>query len=104
MNATLPLLAGSAERLEATLPDPVPVHVAAQVLGVALSTAYAMCHRFVACKARGDVAGMRDAIPCIKPGLSRYVIPRAAFVAFYTNAGLSDELVRELYGEAAVGS
>jgi hypothetical protein len=90
----------SAEQLEASLPDPVPVKKAAEVLGISAATAYAMCHRFIAAKLHGDVAGMRDAIPCIKPGPSRYVIPRAAFVAFYTSAGLSRELLAELYGPA----
>lgn len=93
----------AAEELERSLPDPVPVREVAKVMGVSVATAYAMCHRFIAAKVRGDVAGMRDAVPCVKPGPSRYVVPRAAFIAFYVSAGLPRELLEELYGRPATG-
>jgi len=93
----------SAQELTAILPDPVPAKLAAEVLGVSEDTCYEMCRAFIAAKARGDMAGMRNGVPCIKPeGRRRFIIPRAAFVAFYTAAGLSDDLLRELYGEGAI--
>ena len=95
----------SAQELAALLPDPVPAKLAAKTMGVSEDTAYGMCRAFIAAKNVGDLAGMRNGIPCIKPeGRRRFIIPRAAFVAFYTHAGLSDDLLRELYGNRAVAS
>jgi hypothetical protein len=93
----------SARELKDQLPDPVPVKVAAKFLGISEDTCYGMCKAFIAGKNVGDLAAMRGGLPCIKPeGRRRFIIPRAAFVAFYTAAGLSDDLLRELYGDRAV--
>jgi hypothetical protein len=95
----------SAQELAALLPDPVPAKLAAKTMGVSEDTAYGMCRAFIAAKARGDWPACRNGIPCIKPeGRRRFIIPRCAFVAFYTHAGLSDDLLRELYGDRAVAS
>jgi hypothetical protein len=95
----------SAQELAALLPDPVPAKLAAKTMGVSEDTAYGMCRAFIAAKARDDVPGMRNGIPCIKPeGRRRFIIPRTAFINFYIKAGLSDDLLRELYGDRAVAS
>jgi hypothetical protein len=88
-----------AEQLETTLKDPVPMRDVARVMGVSVTTAYAMAHRFLAAKAHGDIAGMRDAVPCIRAGEGRIIVPRAVFIAFYVGAGLSRELLTALYGQ-----
>jgi hypothetical protein len=94
----LSILTSEAAALAGSLPDPVPVPRAAKVLSVSAATAYSMCHRFIAARRQGDLAGMRENIPCIRAGEQRYIIPRAAFIAFYVGAGLSRDLLRELYG------
>jgi len=88
-----------AEQLEAELKDPVPMRDVARVMGVSVTTAYAMAHRFLAAKAHNDIAGMRDAVPCIRAGEGRIIVPRAVFVAFYVGAGLSRELLATLSGQ-----
>jgi len=80
----------AAERLVAELPDPVPMRIVAKKLNVSQVTAYASAHRFLAAKASGDIEGMRNAIPCIRLGTNRIIVPRHAFVVWYLTAGLHD--------------
>lgn len=92
------------------IPDPVPVAVVAQLLGIAVSSVYASCHRFLAAQRDNDLAAMRRAIPCYMIGGridengnscgGRIVIPREALVGFHKTATLGLAAVEELYGEA----
>ena len=75
----------SAQELAAKLPDPVPLTVVAEPFSVSESTVYHACHRFLAAKLRDDVPGMKSGVPCFRPaGRRRFVIPRDAFIRFYT--------------------
>lgn len=105
------LLLTTAERLEQELSDPVTVPEAARVLRLSPNSIYDSMHRFDAARILGDLDGMRRNIPCIHRGGSpqpngtykggRYIIPRDAFIRWYTSAGLDGQLLDELYGGAA---
>jgi hypothetical protein len=100
----------AAERL-ATLSDPVTKQEAADVLHVGLASVYESMRRFDAARIAGDVVAMKRYIPCLHQGGversdgtyqgGRYVIPRAAFVRWYTSVGLDDRELKKLYGKQA---
>ncbi len=105
MGAPLPT---TAERLERELSDPVTKQQAARLLSISTGSVYASCRQFDAARILGDVEAMRRHIPCIHRGGApqpngtykggRYIIPRDAFIRWYTSAGLDSELLDELYG------
>lgn len=101
-----------AGRLERRLSDPVRKPEIAELMGISIGSVYESLRRFDAARIAGDVPTMRRHIPCIHRGGAeqpdgtvkggRYVIPRAAFVAWYTSVGLDGELFERLYGKGAV--
>ncbi len=103
-----PVLLTTTERLTRTLSDPVTKSQAAAVLGVGLASVYESLREFDAARIHGDLDLMGRHIPCIHQGGieqrdgtfrgGRYIIPRDAFVRWYTSAGLDGSLLDELYG------
>lgn len=101
----------TAERLGQTLSDPVRKEEAAELLGISLGSVYESCRQFDAARIRGDEEAMRRHLPCIHRGGveqedgtvkgGRYIIPRDAFIRWYTSAGLDGELLGRLYGDGA---
>ena len=104
--ATAPL--SPAERLQRELSDPVTKKEAAKVLVISSGSVYESMRRFDAARILCDVEAMRRHIPCIHRGGveqpngtfkgGRYIIPRDAFIRWYTTAGLDGELLEQLYG------
>lgn len=98
-------------RLEKRLSDPVKKSEIAELLGVSMGTVYESCRQFDAARLRGDEEAMRREIPCIHRGGvpqangtvkgGRYLVPRDAFIRWYSSAGLDGELLDRLYGEEA---
>ena len=98
----------TADRLQRELSDPVTKQEVADVLGLGLASVYDSVRRFDAARIAGDVEGMRRHIPAIHRGGveqadgtykgGRYVIPRDAFIRWYTSAGLDVAVLDELYG------
>jgi hypothetical protein len=96
------------ERLEQTLSDPVTKKEVARLLHISTGSVYASCRQFDAARILGDLEGMRRHVPCIHRGGApqpngtykggRYIIPRDAFIRWYTSAGLDGELLDQLYG------
>lgn len=95
--------------LVGALSDPVRMEEAAKLLHISLSSVYDSVRRFDAARIAGDVDEMRRHIPCIHRGGvvqpdgtfkgGRYVIPREAFIRWYTSAGLDAAVIEELYGD-----
>jgi hypothetical protein len=98
----------TAGRLEGELSDPVTKQEAAGLLRISTGSVYASCRQFDAARILGDLEGMRRHIPCIHRGGTpqpngtykggRYIIPRDAFIRWYTSAGLDGDLLDQLYG------
>jgi hypothetical protein len=98
-------------QLSHELSDPVQVSEAAKKLGVSTGSIYDSMRRFDAARIAGDVEAMRRHVPCIHRGGveqkngtfkgGRYIIPRSAFIRWYTSAGLDGALLDELYGDDA---
>ena len=42
-----------------------------------------------------------DGLIATRRGAGRYIVPRDAFIRWYTSAGLGDDLIERLYGEEA---
>ena len=105
------LATGTAERLLGELSDPVTKEEAARLLGISLGSVYDSLRRFTAARDAGDLPSMRKNIPCLHRGGAiqqdgstkggRYIVPRDAFIRWYTSAGLEDDLIERLYGEEA---
>ena len=99
------------ERLAGELSDPVTKQQAADVMQVGLASVYSSMRRFDAARILRDSGAMGRHIPCIHRGGvqqqngtfkgGRYMIPRDAFIRWYTTAGLDDSLFDQLYGEGA---
>ena len=103
----------TAERLESELSDPVTKEDIAKLLGISLGSVYDSLRRFKAARDAGDVDAQREHIPCLHRGGAlqedgsikggRYIVPRDAFIRWYTSAGLEDDLIDRLYGQGASG-
>ena len=96
------------ERLAGELSDPVTKQQAADVMQVGLASVYSSMRRFDAARIAGDSEAMRRFVPCLHQGGieqpdgsfrgGRYIIPRDAFVRWYTTCGLDGSVLDELYG------
>lgn len=101
----------TAERLHRELSDPVTKEQTGKLLGISSGSVYESMRQFDAARILGDVEAMRRHIPCIHRGGveqpngtfkgGRYIIPRDAFIRWYTTAGLDGSMLEQLYGEGA---
>lgn len=111
LTPTTELVETTEQRLKRTLSDPVDKREIAALMKISLTSVYDSLKRFTAARRRGDEVTMREEIPCIHRGgvpqangtvkAGRYIVPRDAFIRWYTSAGLDPELLARLYGEKA---
>ena len=101
----------TAQRLQRELSEPVTKEQIAELLQISLGSVYASMRKFNAARRLGDENAMRGEIPCLHRGGvpqpngtvkgGRYIVPRDAFIRWYTTAGLDPELLERIYGRAA---
>ena len=101
----------TADRLQNELSDPVTKKQAGEVLKISSGSVYESMRQFDAARILADVEAMRRHIPCIHRGGveqpngtfkgGRYIIPRDAFIRWYTTAGLDGSVLEQLYREGA---
>ena len=93
----------------AKLSDPVKPTEIAEFLGIGIGSVYESMRRFDAARLAGEKEAARRFIPCVHLGgvlqadgtykSGRFIVPRDAFVRWYTWMGLDAAELDEMYGE-----